>query len=154
MLPEESRQLCHLFAKVLDYPGESLAEAATQCALSLEKAVPESAELMGKFAGFVGEGPKRSALMVKLQEAYLAHQFSGGTEIPDHLCVILRFLGVAQDAEFVIPLLRECLLPVLGKVEKSLPGNGYGYAPAVSSLKLFLQQVQRRLMKAGGTTHG
>ena len=92
--------------------------------------------------------------MVKLQEAYLAHQFSGGTEIPDHLCVILRFLGVAQDAEFVIPLLRECLLPVLGKVEKSLPGNGYGYAPAVSSLKLFLQQVQRRLMKAGGTTHG
>lgn len=185
MLPEETKQLCLLFAIVLDYPEKSLPEAVTQCVRSLEHSFPESAEPMRRFATFAcsqnlgqleelyihsfdispattpylgyhlfGEGPKRSAFMVKLQEAYQAHHFSAGMEMPDHLCVLLRFLGVAQDAEFVIPLLQECLLPVLRKMERSLPENGNGYAPAVNSLKLFLQQVQRRLVKAGGMTHG
>ncbi len=100
-----------------------------------------------------GETPKRSAFLVKLQEAYQSHHFSGGTELADHLCVLLRFFSVAQDPEFVIPLLQECVLPVLEKMEKAFPKNKNGYAPAISSLRLFLQEVSRRLIKAGDLTH-
>ena len=52
-----------------------------------------------------GETPKRSSFLVRLEEAYQAHDFDSGTELADHLCVLLRFFSVAQDAEFVVPLL-------------------------------------------------
>ncbi len=185
MLSEENRQLCRLFAGVMDYPKETLGEAAGQCVLALERSLPPAAGPMGRFAAFVsresrgkleelytslfdvtpattpylgyhifGEGPKRSTLLVRLQEAYRTHGFSAGAEMPDHLCVILRFLSVARDTEFVLPLLRECVLPALEKIERSLPDKDDGYAPAVKSLRLFLQQVQRSLVKSGGMAHG
>ncbi len=184
MLPEETKQLCRLFAEVLDYPGNSLLESAMECARQLDNSFPRTAGRMQSFVTFAqsqssgtleelytqtfdvtpattpyvgyhlfGETPKRSAFMAKLQEAYQAHSFSAGAELPDHLCVLLRFFSVAQDPEFVIPLLQECVLPVLEKMEAAFPKNGSGYAPAVSSLRLFLRQVCHRLIKAGGLPH-
>ncbi len=184
MLPPETKQLCQLFAEVLDYPGNSLLESAAECANQLENSFPGMAKPMQSFVTFAqnqspgtleelytqtfdttpatalyvgyhlfGETPKRSALMVRLQEAYQSHNFSSGTELADHLCVLLRFIGVAQDREFVIPLLQECILPVLEKMEAAFPKNKNGYRAAVSSLRLFLNQVSRRLIKAGGTQH-
>lgn len=184
MLPEETKQLCRLFAEVLDYPGNSLLESATECVRQLDKSFPGTAGPMQSFATFAqsqsqgtleelytqtfdttpattpyvgyhlfGETPKRNAFMAKLQEAYQSHHFSSGTELADHLCVLLRFFSVAQDPEFVIPLLQECVLPVLEKMEEAFPKNGNGYAPAVSSVRLFLQQVCRRLIKTGGLPH-
>ena len=94
------------------------------------------------------ETPKRSAFLVKLEEAYKSHDFNSGTELADHLCVLLRFLSVAEDPEFVIPLLQECILPVLEKTEKAFPKDENGYKSAVSSLRLFLRQECRRLIKA------
>ena len=184
MLPKETKQLCRLFAEVLDYPGNSLLESATECAQQLETSFPRIVRPMQSFVVFAqsqslgtleelytqtfdvtpaitpyvgyhlfGESPKRSAFWVKLQEAYQSHHFSGGTELPDHLCVLLRFFSVAQDPEFVIPLLQECVLPVLEKMEKAFPKNKNGYAPVISSLRLFLREVSRQLIKAGGLTH-
>ncbi len=181
MLPEETKQLCRLFAEILDYPSPSLLESATECIKQLENSFPGTAEPMRSFATFAesqsqgtieelytqtfdvtpattpylgyqlfGEGPKRSAFMVRLQEAYQSHSFSSGTELPDHLCVLLRFFSVARDSEFVIPLLQECVLPVLEKMEGAFPAKKNGYRPAVSSLRLFLRQVCHRLTKAGG----
>jgi nitrate reductase molybdenum cofactor assembly chaperone len=184
MLPEESKKLCQLFAEVLDYPGSSLLESATECVNRLEHTFPGTVGPIQSFVTFAqsqnpgtleelytqtfdvtpattpyvgyhlfGETPKRSAFMAKLQEAYQAHGFSAGAELADHLCVLLRFFSVAQDPEFVIPLLQECVLPVLEKMEEAFPKNGNGYAPAVSSLRLFLRQVCRRLIKTGGLPH-
>lgn len=99
-----------------------------------------------------GETAKRSTFLVRLQEAYQTHQFSSGSEIPDHLCVLLRFLSVASEPEFVNPLLRECLLPVLEKMEEAFKKEKDGYGATVSSLKLFLRQMSRSLEKAGGIT--
>ncbi len=87
---------------------------------------------------------------MRLEEAYQSHGFDSGTELADHLCVLLRFLGVAQDVEFAIPLLEESILPVLDKVSGDLQKNKNGYAPVVSSLRLFLRQLSRRLAKVGG----
>jgi nitrate reductase assembly molybdenum cofactor insertion protein NarJ len=63
---------------------------------------------------------------------------------------MLRFFSVAQDAEFVIPLLEESILPVLDKMAGDLQKNKNGYSPAVSSLRLLLRQLSRRLTKVGG----
>lgn len=101
-----------------------------------------------------GENPKRSTFLVRLQEAYQSHQFSAGSELPDHLCVMLRFLSVAEDREFVDPLLQECLLPVLHNLEKGFKKdkdkNGYG--SPLSSLRLFLRRLSGSLDKTGGVT--
>ncbi len=97
-----------------------------------------------------GETPKRSSFLVRLEEAYQSHGFESGTELADHLCVMLRFFSVAQDAEFVVPLLEECILPVLDKMAGDLRKSKNSYAPAVSSLRLFLRQLSRKLVKVGG----
>ena len=101
-----------------------------------------------------GETPKRGAFMVRLEEAYQSHHFDSGTELADHLCVLLKFISVAQDREFVFPLLQECVLPVIGKIETAFPKNKHGYRPVVNSLRLFLRQVHKRLIKEGGTQRG
>ncbi len=181
MLPQESKQLCRLFAEVLGYPGDSLSESANECLRQLDDSFPDIADQMRSFVTFTegqsrggleelysetfdlapastlyigyhlfGETPKRSSFLVRLEEAYQSHGFHSGTELADHLCVLLRFLGVAQDAEFVIPLLEESILPVLDKMSGDLQKSKNGYSPAVSSLRLFLRQLSRRLAKVGG----
>ncbi len=49
-----------------------------------------------------------------------------------------------------VALLEESILPVLDKIAGDLQKNKNGYAPAISSLKLFLRQLSRRLAKVGG----
>ncbi len=181
MIPEESKQLCRLFAEVLDYPGDSLSESANECLRQLGGSFPDIAGQMRPFVTFVesqsrgaleelysetfdlvpastlyigyhlfGETPKRSSFLVRLEESYQSYGFYSGTELADHLCVLLRFLGVAQDADFVVPLLDESILPVLDKMVGDLQKSKNGYSPAVGSLRLFLRQLSRRLTKVGG----
>ncbi len=181
MLPKESKKLCRLFAKVLNYPDASLPESANECLRQLDGSFPDIADQMRPFVAFVegqnrgaleelyaetfdlapastlyigyhlfGETPKRSSFLVRLEEAYQSHGFHSGTELADHLCVLLRFFSVAQDAEFVIPLLEESILPVLDKMAGDLQKSKNSYSPAVSSLRLFLRQLSRRLTKVGG----
>ncbi len=181
MLSPESKQLCRLFAEVLDYPGDSLSERANECLIQLGGSFPDIADQMRLFVAFVNgqsrgaleelyaetfdlasastlyigyhhfeETPKRSSFLVRLEEAYQSHGFDSGTELADHLCVLLRFFGVAKDANFVVPLLEESILPVLDKMVGDLQKSKNGYAPAVSSLRLFLRQLSRRLTKVEG----
>ncbi|MBI4267598.1 MAG: molecular chaperone TorD family protein [Chloroflexi bacterium] len=183
ILPEESRQLCQLFADILDYPAGSIRETAGECLKRLGLSFPDIEQTMQSFVEFIesresggleelyaqtfdltpatslhlgfhlfNETPKRSAFMVQLAEAYQSHGFDNGTELVDHLCGLLRFLSIAEDPEFVVPLIQECILPVLEKIEKALQRDSNGYLPAVHSLRLFLHQVNQRLIKVGGLT--
>ena len=97
-----------------------------------------------------GETPKRSVFLVRLKEAYEACAYSGGTELADHLGVILQFLSVAEDDDFVYPLLEECLLPVLSQIEKELKKTNSAYVLAIGPVRAFLQKVSRELVKTGG----
>ncbi|MEE8418916.1 MAG: molecular chaperone TorD family protein [Dehalococcoidales bacterium] len=97
-----------------------------------------------------GENPKRSTFLVRLEEAFQAQEFSRGSELADHLPVLLRFLSVAEEPEFAIPLLQECLLPVLDKIEGDFKKDKTGYGASVRSLKRFLKTVSGSLEKTGG----
>ncbi|MDP3879376.1 MAG: molecular chaperone TorD family protein [Dehalococcoidales bacterium] len=100
-----------------------------------------------------GDTPKRSIFLIKLREAYQTCSFSGGAELADHLGVVLRFISVAEDPEFVSPLVEECLLPVLAQIEKELKKTDNQYALVIGPLQDFLQHVSRQLMKTGGVSN-
>lgn len=184
MLSAETRQLCNRFADVIDYPDASLGDTAAACldlldgvsgsaapmrtfaAFARDRSTAEMEELYTQtfdmsaattlHIGYhiFGETPKRSAFLVKLEEAFKADGFSSGSELADHLCVLLRFFNVASDPEFVAPLVDECVLPVLETMEKALPEKKTGYRPAVRSLRLFMQHLHRALEKEGGPRDG
>ncbi|MBI2852811.1 MAG: nitrate reductase molybdenum cofactor assembly chaperone [Chloroflexi bacterium] len=97
-----------------------------------------------------GETQKRNAFLVKLEEGYEADGFSSGSELPDHLCVMLRFISIARDPEFCRPLIDECILPTLGRIEETLKKDKNVYRDVISALKVFLQQVSRKMVRVGG----
>ena len=66
-----------------------------------------------------GESYKRGAFMAQLNEAYHASDYSAGQELPDHLSVILHFLGLCpatREDDFGRALLTEGLAPALEKM--------------------------------------
>ncbi len=161
-LPESAdeclRQLDASFPDIADHMRPFVTFLESQSRGAIEELYAETFDLAPGSTLYIGyhlfgETPKRSSFLVRLEEAYQSHGFQSGTELADHLCVMLRFFSVAQDPEFIIPLLQECVLPMLEKIEAAFPKNGNGYAPAVSSLRLFLRQVCRRLIKTGGLPH-
>lgn len=53
MLSQENRELCRLFADMLDYPGRGLRQAAKSCSVQLEKSFPGITGPVQAFADFV-----------------------------------------------------------------------------------------------------
>jgi nitrate reductase delta subunit len=64
-----------------------------------------------------GESYKRSVFMLELNERYQAHGFAVGSELPDHLAVLLRFLAVCDDAVLSEEIVHEALLPALERMD-------------------------------------
>ena len=89
-----------------------------------------------------GESYKRGAFMAQLNEAYHAFGYSAGQELPDHLAVILRFLGLDSTnraGEFSQALLTSGLTPALEKMLKVFnEGSENPYAELLVALQFFL----------------
>jgi nitrate reductase assembly molybdenum cofactor insertion protein NarJ len=64
----------------------------------------------------VEDHSKRSGFLVELSSRYKAHGFEAGTELPDHIVVMLRFVSVCSDEQLVQELIHEGLIPALGAV--------------------------------------
>jgi nitrate reductase delta subunit len=132
---------------VIDQSMESLEELYTQTF----DLTPTTSLYFGYH--LFGETPKRSEFLVQLTEAYKANSFSHGIELADHLGVMLRFLSVANDAEFGLPLIEECILPTLVKTEKELEKTKNPYCLVISPLQKFLREITGQLTKAGGAAN-
>ena len=75
----------------------------------------------------VEDHSKRSAFLVELASRYKDHGFTAGTELPDHIVVVLRFASLCPDEELVQELVHEGLVPALGRapdVGEALPTSG------------------------------
>lgn len=94
------------------------------------------------YAGYhlFGESYTRGAFMVKLKEHYLTYGFSAGNELPDHICVILRFLAILGDKDQQRMLIEECMIPVLKKMKMTFVDNDNPYGEVIKSLLLVLKQ--------------
>lgn len=73
----------------------------------------------------LGESYKRSIFLVKLKESYATEGFTFGTELPDHLSVVLRFLATTRDDALASELTREALLPTLERMTGKKKSAGY-----------------------------
>ncbi|MCL4830863.1 MAG: molecular chaperone TorD family protein [Caldilineaceae bacterium] len=73
------------------------------------------------YAGYhlFGESYKRSAFLLELKERYRLYNIRCGSELPDHLAVMLRFLAVNEDLTDSEEIIREALHPTLRKMLKN-----------------------------------
>lgn len=71
-----------------------------------------------------GETYKRSLFLLGLKERYAAFGFTHGSELADHVAVMLRFCARCPDADVAGEIVREALLPALGKMTQPKPDDG------------------------------
>ncbi|HLO32359.1 MAG TPA: molecular chaperone TorD family protein [Anaerolineales bacterium] len=95
-----------------------------------------------------GESYKRGAFMAQLNEAYHAFGYSAGQELPDHLSIVLRFIGLDaanRQGDFCQALLDEGLTPALGKMLQTFAAPSENpYFGLLSALQSFLLQTPEK----------
>ena len=100
-----------------------------------------------------GESYKRGAFMAQLNEAYHGSGYSAGQELPDHLSVVLRFLGLDTEnrqGDFCQALLNEGLTPDLGKMLRAFGTRSENpYVGLLSALQSFLLQTPEKELDHG-----
>jgi nitrate reductase delta subunit len=119
---------------VIETPREKLEEAYTETFdLSIEHC---------PYVGYhlFGDGYRRSAFLQELRARYRAHGFEAGIELPDHLCVMLRFLAAAAGEERD-DILHEAIQPVVEKMTATAGSAASGYNAALSALAAVLKGV-------------
>ena len=96
------------------------------------------------YVGFhlFGESYKRGAFMAQLNEGYRGAEYSAEQELPDHISVILRFLGLDEEnrqSDFSQALIHTGVLPALEKMLKTFGEESENpYFHLLSAFHLFL----------------
>ena len=89
-----------------------------------------------------GESYKRGAFMAQLNEAYHTIGYSAVQELPDHVAIVLRYLGLDatnRQHDFCQALINEGLIPAMEKMLKVFgEGSENPYFGLLSALHLFL----------------
>ncbi len=173
------RRLYGLFAQLLEYPRESVGEAARACQILLAVEHPEAASLVAEFAAMAesvppgrleeiytgtfdlngicypyvgyhlfGESYKRSALLIGLKQRYRAMRLDTGSELADHVAVLLHFLSVLEDADVARELVGEALLPALERMTRKSEGGELPDGEPESADPADGREVYRRLVHA------
>jgi nitrate reductase molybdenum cofactor assembly chaperone NarJ/NarW len=99
-----------------------------------------------------GESQQRTLFLIRLQQLYKQHDFELGFELPDHLATLLRFVGTVADRECCLELIRDGLLPALGKLAEGLTAE-QPYAVLIAALQSFLTETveaEPELLAANG----
>jgi len=89
-----------------------------------------------------GEHFRRSLLMSRLKAWYAATNYSSGAEMPDHLCVVLRFLALNSNDRDAGEFLTECLSPAVARMLAGLQDGAGPYKPVLDALLVVLQAQQ------------
>ena len=132
--------------------GELLAgfvEWVNQEALSqLEELYTHTFDLQAVCCPYVGhhlfgDNYQRSWFMAHLNHGYQEKGFSCGSELPDHVAVVLRFLARGDTDEFSQVLLQEGLIPAVEKMTQAFDHDGqHPYGRVLRSLITLLQDGQ------------
>ena len=88
-----------------------------------------------------GESQQRTMFLIKLQQLYTQHGFAAGTELPDHLSTMLRFIGTLEDRNCCKELVSDGLLPALEKLLQGLDQGDHPYVVLLRTLQSFLAET-------------
>lgn len=149
-----------LLAGLLEYPGadfdnarESLRADPETSTLAgafdphdraaLEEAYTRTFDLNGDTSLYVGhhlfgEDWRRGLFLAGLKRSYTESGFPSGSELPDHLPLLLRFIsrrerGGEPDDE-VDDLIRDCLIPAVSRLVTTLRDDGSPYRAALEMI--------------------
>ncbi len=94
------------------------------------------------YVGFhlFGEDRARGTFMVKLKEHYAERGHPLNGELPDHICVMLRFLGGAAPGVETRELIDYCLIPAAKKMISLFNDGDNPYRGVVEAALLVLEQ--------------
>lgn len=162
-------RLLSRFAPLLEYPGPALLPAIDRCIEGCEAGLPAAAELLRSFRPsaldlprleqaytdtfelraeatpyvghhLFGEDIRRSLFLARLKRRCAELGVPCGTELPDHLAIVLRLLAAESPGADTDELLRDCALPALRRM---LEAAGPPYAGPLRATLLALDQRQK-----------
>jgi len=88
-----------------------------------------------------GESQQRTLFLMKLQEIYRQHDYRSGSELPDHLGEMLRFIGITDDQQCRRELIDDGLLPALEKLIAGIDNADHPYRSLLRALRSFLSST-------------
>ncbi len=86
-----------------------------------------------------GEDQRRGVFLAKLKEFYQKADIDTGSELPDHLCHLLRYVAVRPESEESRAIVADCLLPAVAKIAQSMKHKVDPYQPVLDALLLWLE---------------
>ncbi len=135
--PEAAAAVGDFLEWIANEPMEAQQEAYTRTFLVMPSCVPYvSVHLFGE------ESFRRGRLMADLRDAFDRAGFEPGSELPDHLAVLLRFAPCLSPEEFD-ELVRYCLKAPVAAMAASLGRTRNPYLHAIEALRLVLATVDR-----------
>jgi nitrate reductase delta subunit len=87
-----------------------------------------------------GEDYQRGLFLAHLRENQEEVGLTNETELPDHLPVLLRWLGRVHGSELHTEMAAECLLPVLRRMDDSLARTANPYRGVLQAIALVLER--------------
>ena len=144
---ERIDELFPLVAAIDGEAGEQLGRfrefAANSASAELEELYTRTFDLQPlcyPYLGYqlFGEEFRRGMFMAGLREHYRASGFQAGAELPDQLCVILRFLAGREQEAVERELVSDCLVPSLKKMVAGFTDAANPYLAPLQALLRFL----------------
>lgn len=85
-----------------------------------------------------GESQQRGMFLMQLNQLYRRHDFTPGTELPDHLSTLLQFIATKAPADCSRELIEDGLLPALAKILQGLGDQPHPYVDLLQGLQSYL----------------
>ncbi len=90
-----------------------------------------------------GEDRRCGMFLAKLKELFQEAGVDTGTELPDHLCHLLRYVAAKPGSDKSSAIIADCLLPAASKIAQSMHEKLNPYRPVVEALLLWLEGESR-----------
>jgi nitrate reductase delta subunit len=87
-----------------------------------------------------GETGRRGAFLAELSERYCERELMVGTEVPDHLTCLLRYLATLDAGEETSELIHGCLLPAISRIAAANAMARSPYRVVLEGLLILLRQ--------------
>lgn len=85
-----------------------------------------------------GEDYKRGEFLVHMQREHKKAGIACGTELPDHLCNVMKLLAQSSDPEFSQEFIEAFMVPALEKMLQGFKEKGNVYAGPLRTLQRIL----------------
>jgi nitrate reductase molybdenum cofactor assembly chaperone NarJ/NarW len=86
-----------------------------------------------------GEDQRRGMFLAKLKEFYQKADIDTGSELPDHLYHLLRYVAARPESEESRAIIADCLLPALAKIAQAIRAKPDPYQPVLDALLFCLE---------------